>query len=169
MQLRFERSLNEAVPAVAADQSMHRSWGWRSVALALYAALGAAVAEKLLGPRMLEAGIPRAATLALGAVAGVCAILLLLSKRSGIDRFLPALIEDLGPWPRLETWTLNDDGLSIEAFDDVHFQPWSLLKAARHSEAGLLFEWKTATHIFLPGRLVDDKVLSAIPMQVESN
>lgn len=169
MRLSFERTLEEAVQAARLALAQE-SFGWiRLVPIALFATLGAVLTERLAGPHGADTGLPQAALIALGACAGVAFSLLLMSKRKGLDRFFPVLIEELGPWPRHETWVFSETGWSLEIYESSHFLPWSHLRALRRTKQGLILEWKTAAQSCLPHRLITDELLEAIPLPVTSD
>jgi hypothetical protein len=169
MRLSFERTLEEGAHAARLALAQG-SFGWiRLIPIALFATLGAALTEKLAGPRGADTGLPTAALIAIGACAGIAFSLLLMSRRRGLDHFLPVLIEELGPWPRPEVWTVSEAGWSLKVYDSLHFLPWIHLRAVRRTQQGLVLEWKSAGQSYLPNRLVSEALLAAIPVRVESD
>jgi len=169
MRLSFNRTLEEAVQAARlAFAKEPIGWGQR-VILVMFTTLGALFTEKWAGPRGSDTGLPTAALLALGACAGLAFAMLIVSKRRNLDQYFPVMIEDLGPWPRPETWVFSKTGLSLELYESTHFTPWGHLRAARLTKGNLILDWKTHAQSSIPRRVMTDELLAAIPMPVTTD
>jgi hypothetical protein len=169
MQLSFERTLEEAVQATRFALAKEPIGWTQRVVLVMLTTLGALFTEEWAGPRGADTGLPTVALLALGACAGIAFAMLIVSKRRNFDRYFPFLIEELGPWPRSETWVFSETGLSLELYESSHFTPWSHLRAVRETKDGLLLDWKTNAQSYLPSRLITAGLLATIPMPVTTD
>lgn len=154
LMLEFERQLGEEVAAArrrVLDDSLASAWRWKFRLVFPVIALAIVHLRNSLldSPADTERRI-----LGFGVAVGLLLAYWIPSVGRAVNRWQQILIGHLGPWPRPERWTMNEDGLEVESPFAKFFRPWSMLTDVRMEQHGLTLRWTLGMPLELPARLV---------------